>query len=369
MDYKDYYAVLGVPRTASQSDIKKAFRKLARASHPDSNAGDATAERRFKEINEAHAVLSDKDKRALYDRLGADWEAYAKAGATAGAGARGAAGSAGNPFAGFAGYGGPGGNVRYEFHTTGDAGEFSDFFQAFFGGASQPMREATGPGRGRRPTGGATFEEILAEMGLNVDGTAAAGANATAGGSASSRSAGSRSSSTAARPATAEAIAEITLEEAYRGTTRLVEVDGKRLEITIPKGADTGSRIRLTGKAPGGGDLYVVVRQRPDRTFTRRGADLERELPLTLGEALLGAEVPVRTLKGRVLLTIPAGTQTGRTFRLKGQGMPHYRTDGYGDLFAKAKVILPTDLSDEARAAAEGFVRLADQPDPRNREN
>ena len=363
MEFQDYYAVLGVPRTASPAEIKKAYRKLARQHHPDTNTGDSEAERRFKAVNEANAVLSDPDKRALYDRLGKDWEAYARAGATAGASARGAAGSAGNPFAGFAGYGGPGGNVRYEFHTTGDAGEFSDFFQAFFGGASQPMREATGPGRGRRPTGGATFEEILAEMGLNVDGSA------TAGGSATSRGAGGRTSSTAARPATAEAIAEITLEEAYRGTTRLVEVDGKRLEITIPKGADTGSRIRLTGKAPGGGDLYVVVKQRPDRTFTRRGADLERELPLTLGEALLGAEVPVRTLKGRVLLTIPAGTQTGRTFRLKGQGMPHYRTDGYGDLFAKAKVILPTDLSDEARAAAEGFVRLADQPDPRNREN
>jgi DnaJ-class molecular chaperone len=369
MDYKDYYAVLGVPRTASQTEIKKAFRKLARESHPDSNAGDATAERRFKEINEAHAVLSDKDKRALYDRLGADWEAYARAGATAGAGARNAAGTAGNPFAGFAGYGGPGGNVRYEFHTTGDAGEFSDFFQAFFGGASQPVREGTGAGRGRRATGGATFEDILAEMGLNVDGQAATGTYGTAGRPTSSRGAGGRASSTAARAATAEAIADITLEEAYHGTTRLVDVDGKRLEVTIPRGADTGSRIRLTGKAPGGGDLHVVVKQRPDRTFVRRGADLEREIPLTLGEALLGAEIPVRTLKGRVLLTIPAGTQTGRTFRLKGQGMPRYRADGHGDLYAKAKVILPTDLSDDARAAAERFIRLADQPDPRNREN
>ena len=118
---------------------------------------------------------------------------------------------------------------------------------------------------------------------------------------------------TAARPAAAEAIAEITLDEAYHGTTRLIEVDGKRLEVTIPKGADTGTRIRLSGKAPGGGDIHVVVRQRPDPTFTRRGADLERELPVTLGEALLGAEVPVRTPKGRVLLTIPAGTQPGRT--------------------------------------------------------
>jgi curved DNA-binding protein len=369
MEYKDYYAVLGVPRTASQSDIKKAFRKLARQSHPDSNAGDATAERRFKEINEAHAVLSDKDKRALYDRLGADWEAYARAGATAGAGARTAGGAAGSPFSGFSGFGGPGGNVRYEFHTTGDAGEFSDFFQAFFGGASQPVREPSGPGRGRRPTGGATFEEILAEMGLNVDGSSATGSFGATGAATSQRGAGGRSQpATTSRGAAAEAIAEITLEEAYHGTTRLVEVDGKRLEVAIPKGADTGSRIRLTGKAPGGGDLHVVIKQASHRTFKRRGADLERELPLTLGEALLGAEVPVRTLKGRVLLTIPAGTQTGRTFRLKNQGMPRLRADGYGDLYVKAKVILPTDLSDDARAAAERFIHLADQPDPRTRE-
>jgi curved DNA-binding protein len=356
MDFKDYYAVLGVPRTATRSEIKKAYRKLAREHHPDTKPGDATAERRFKEVNEAHAVLSDKDKRALYDRLGADWEAYARAGATAGAtagtatGAR--AGAAGDPFAGFTGFGGPGGNVRYEFHTTGDAGEFSDFFQAFFGGASEPIRDS-GPGRGRRATGGPTFEEILAGMGLEADG----------------RPTGpGRRAATATRPATAEAVAEISLEEAYHGTSRLVDVDGKRLEVTIPKGADTGTRLRLTGKAPGGGDLYVIVRQQRDRVFTRRGADLERELPLTLREALLGADVHVRTPKGRVLLTIPAGTQPGRTFRLTGQGMPRFKAEGYGDLYVKAKVVLPTGLSPDARAAGERFLDLVDQPDPHSRE-
>jgi curved DNA-binding protein len=358
MEYKDYYAVLGVPRTASQTEIKKAFRKLAREHHPDTKPGDAAAERRFKEANEAHAVLSDTDKRALYDRLGADWEAYARAGATAGAGARSAGGAAGSPFAGFSGYGGPGGNVRYEFHTTGDAGDFSDFFQAFFGGASQPIRE-TAPGRGRRATGGPAFEDILAGMGLDLDGGTRTGA---------SRSGAGRVTSSTPRQAAAEAVAEITLDEAYHGTTRLVEVDGKRLEVAIPKGADTGTRIRLTGKAPGGGDLHVVVRQRPDRVFTRRGADLERELPLTLREALLGADVHVRTPKGRVLLTVPAGTQPGRAFRLTGQGMPRFKADGHGDLYVRAKVVLPTDLSTEARAAADRFLRLVDQPDPRSRE-
>ena len=350
MEFQDYYAVLGVPRTASQADIKKAFRKAARQHHPDTNKGDAEAEQKFKAVNEANAVLSDPDKRTLYDRLGKDWEAYARAGATAGAGASagGARGAAGNPFAGFSGFGGPGGNVRYEFHTSGDT-DFSDFFQAFFGGASEPMRD-TGPGRGRRPTGGPTFEDILAGMGLDANG---------------GPTTGSPRQTAAAPKATAEAVAEVTLDEAYHGTTRLVEVDGKRLEVKIPKGADTGTRIRFTGKAPGGGDLYVVVRQEKDRTFTRRGADLERELPLTLKEALLGGAVHVGTPKGRVLLTIPAGTQPGRVFRLSGQGMPRFKADGHGDLYVKAKVVLPADLSADAKAAADRFLSLVDQPDPR----
>ncbi len=372
MDYKDYYAVLGVPRTASEKEIKKAFRKLAREHHPDVKSGDATAEAKFKELNEANAVLSDPDKRALYDRLGADWEAYARAGAgaTAGAaaGARGrAAGQGGgasgaDPFAGFGGA--PGGNVRYEFHTTGDAGEFSDFFNAFFAGASEPLNGR--PGRGRRATGGATFEDILAGMGLGADGGAGAAAPR---GSGTGRSEATGRTRRAPRLPSAEATAEITLDEAYRGTTRLVEVDGKRLEVTIPPGADTGTRIRLSGKAPGGGDLYVVVRQGPDPVFTRRGADLERELPLTLQEALLGADVKVRTPKGHVVLTIPAGTQPGRTFRLTGQGMPRFRAEGHGDLYVRVRVVVPTGLSEEAREAARRFVELAPQPDPRTRNN
>jgi DnaJ-class molecular chaperone len=145
----------------------------------------------------------------------------------------------------------------------------------------------------------------------------------------------------------------------------VVDVEGRRLEVSIPPGADSGTRIRLTGKAPGGGDLYVVVRQLPDARFTRRGADLERELPLSLEEALLGAEVRVETLKGSVLLKIPAGTLSGRTFRLTGQGMPRFRASGHGDLYVKARVVLPTNLSDEAKRAAARFFELADQPDPR----
>jgi curved DNA-binding protein len=335
LEYRDYYAVLGVPRTASQAEIKKAFRKLARQHHPDTKPGDSAAERRFKEVNEANEVLGDPAKRKQYDELGTNWEAISRARA------------AGGPFSGF---GGPGGNVRYEFHTTGDPGEFSDFFRVFFGEEGRGTPAGPGPRRGTRPTGGPGFEEILAGMGLGSYGSGAAASNS-----------GGRQ---APRPA-AEAQAEISLVEAFHGTTRVVEVDGKRLEVTIPPGADTGTRIRLTGRAPGGGDLFVVVRQLPDARFTRRGTDLERELPLTLEEALLGAEVRVETLKGSVLLKIPPGTQAGRIFRLTGQGMPRFRATGHGDLYVKARIILPGNLSDEAKTAARRFLDLVGQPDPR----
>jgi curved DNA-binding protein len=352
MEYKDYYAVLGVPRTASQAEIKKAYRKLARSHHPDANPGDSAAERRFKDANEAHAVLSDPAKRKQYDALGANWEAYSRAGA-GGAGGGGGADpfGPGGPFAGFARGGttsGGTGNVRYEFHTTGDSGEFSDFFRMFFGGEGGPAgstgatrtRTATGPAGGR----GASIEEMLAGMGVHTSN----------GGSARS-----------AAPPASEAHADISLAEAFAGTTRVVDVDGRRLEVRIPPGADTGTRVRLTGKGPGGGDLFVVVKVLPDARFKRRGSDLDVELPLTLREALLGAEVPVRTLKGKVVLTIPPGTQSGRTFRLTGQGMPRMQGGGAGDLYARTRVLLPAALSDEAAEAAVRFLDLVDQPDPR----
>jgi curved DNA-binding protein len=355
MEYKDYYKTLGVPKAASQAEIKKAFRKLAQKFHPDRNPGDANAEKRFKDVNEANAVLGDPAKRKKYDTLGADWEAYQRAGAQGGDPF-----APGGPFAGFRWAGGDGtsasgrsGNVRYEFHTMGgDSSEFSDFFRTIFGSGGADMRGGTA--RGRTATE-PSLDEILAGMGLGVDPRAGAqprGRTATA------------SRGAQPRP-TVEATAEVSLEEAFHGTTRVVDVDGKRLEVTIPKGVDSGRRIRLTGRGPGGSDLVVVVRVTPNSVFTRRGADLERELPLRLEEALLGAEVPVATLKGRVLLKIPAGTQTGRTFRLTGQGMPRFREDGFGDLFVKTKVIIPTDLSDDATAAARRFLDLANQTDPR----
>jgi curved DNA-binding protein len=364
MDYRDYYATLGVKRDASQAEIKRAFRKLARQHHPDVKPGDRAAEAKFKEINEANEVLSDPQKRSKYDSLGANWEALSKAGAgrTGGAGRR--AGSAGDPFgpgspfAGFGGTGGAGGQsggVHYEFRTTGDGDGFSDFFRTFFGAAAGegPASPASG-GRGSRPVGGASFEDILA--GLNLDGGQA-------------QRAGGGNSNPARGQVTSEADVELSLEEAFHGTSRLLDLDGKRLEVAVPRGVETGSRIRLRGKGAGGGDLDLVTRVRPHPTFGRKGADLTRELPLTLGEALLGAEVPVATLKGKVLLKIPAGTQNGRTFRLTGQGMPRLKPkDGVkptGDLLVTVRVVLPSNLSDEARQAATTFIDLVEQPDPR----
>lgn len=306
MEYKDYYQILGIPRTATTAEIKRAYRKLARQHHPDLNK-DPAAEQRFKEANEANAVLSDPVKRQRYDTLGPDWE-------QAGAGA---------PF---------GGGVRYQrTRSNADLGDFSDFFRAFFGEdlAHSPFGsgEAGGDpfsGLGARPTGGGRRVALPLE-----------------------------------------ATAELTLEEAFAGASRLAEVEGKRLEVKIPAGVDSGARVRLAGGAGGGRDLVVAIVVRPHPMFTRRGADLERDLALTLAEALLGAKVAVRTLKGQVMLTVPAGTQNGQVFRLAGQGMPRLGKAGAGDLRVRVRVVLPTKLSETAKQAAKRLGDLVKQPDPR----
>jgi len=376
MEYRDYYEILGVPRSASPADIKKAFRKLARDHHPDRNPGDTAAERRFKDVNEAHAVLSDPEKRKQYDLLGSNWEQFERAGAGRGGGAD--PFGPGGPFAGYGTPGGAtpgggfgqGGNIRYEFRTAGggDAG-FSDFFRTFFSGAAAGAAAGPGPRdaaadrmarRNARAGSGPSFEDILSEMGLG--GTGATSTSGAGGAGARARTNGSRHGSSGSE---IEAPAEVTLEEAFHGTQRLLEVEGKRYEVQLPRGMDTGSRVRLSGKGPNGRDVVVSVKVAPHPVYTRRGADLERELPLTLREALLGAEVPVTTLKGRILLTVPAGTQSGRTFRLTGQGMPRMKGDGAGDLYVKAKVVLPPTLDAAQAKAATAFLDLVDQPDPR----
>jgi DnaJ-class molecular chaperone len=400
MDYKDYYKILGLERKATPAEIKKSYRKLARELHPDKNPGNKTAEARFKEVNEAHEVLGDPKKREQYDLLGSNWEQMSQArGGARGAGARGG-GTAGNPFGGdpfgaggpFAGYGGGagagGGNVRYEFNGAGGE-DFSDFFRMFFSGAdaagatrtsTQPRKSppAGGAGAGSRagatgaPAGGGTgsrrsgrpFEDLFSR--LRTDGAGAGSATSSTAGRTgpAPRSRGTR------RGEDVDVEVELSLEEAFHGSARLVQVGDKRLEVKLPAGVETGSKIRLSGKAGSGadaGDLYLITKILPHAVFTRNGADLTRELPITLGEALLGGEVEVDTLRGRVVLTVPAGTQQGQTFRLTGQGMPRLKGEGSGDLFARIKVVMPGKLEGRQREAAQEFLRQVVQPNPRNK--
>ncbi len=345
MEYRDYYATLGVSKDATQADIKKAFRRLARENHPDVNKGDAAAEKRFKEISEANEVLSDAEKRTAYDQLGANWQAYQQAGSTGG----------GNPFAGYGGMGGSaaGPGTRFEFRGTAeDLSGFSDFFRTFFSGG----------GAGGASGGGRSHIDIDPLFG-GLGGDSGAGYASSGFGTGSAR--GRRPAPPRAPDASADAT--ISLEEVARGTERHLEVGGKTLEVRIPPGVRDGQRIRLTGKAEGGGNVYITVRVSKHPVFTRDGADLTTDLSLTLGEALLGAQISIPTLAGKkLLLTIPAGTQNGRVFRLSGQGLPRFGAEGRGDLRVRTKVVLPTFLDDEGREKAQAFIDHIEQSDPRH---
>jgi curved DNA-binding protein len=328
MEYKDYYATLGVPKSASQADIKKAYRKLARELHPDTNK-DPDAERRFKEANEAHAVLSDPEKRKQYDELGANWQAYQQAGFGSGGATD------------WAGFGGAPGGTRWTYRTTGsaeDLGGFSDFFRQFFGGSS-----TGGFGGGFGSAGGGRgFEYVdLSDLG---------GAGATR---------------TRTRTPSAQATAEVTLAEVATGTERMVNANGKRLHVKIPAGVTDGSKVKLSG-AVDGGDLVINVRVKDDPRFERDGADLRTELPLTLAEALLGAEVPVPTPAGSVTLRIRPNTQNGQEIRLAGRGLPKRGASGKGDLVVVTRVVLPK-LDDDARQELARILEAHPQPDPRRR--
>lgn len=327
MEYKDYYAVLGVPKTATQAEIKKAYRRLARELHPDKNPGNADAERRFKEANEANAVLSDPEQRRRYDELGANWQAYDNAGFPGGA-------------TDWAGFGGAPGGVRWETRRVNaeDLGGFSDFFRAFFGGESSPF------GGGRSSSSG--FDQVF-EFGDR--------------GTAGARTAG--------RAPEAHATAEVTLAEVANGAERMVSVDGRRLQARIPAGVNDGAKIRLRGavKDPGGGpagDVVITVRVQPDPRFERRGADLVTDLPLTLAEALLGAEVPVPTPTGSVKLRVRPNTQDGQEIRIPGRGLPKRGGSGKGDLVVSTRVVLPT-LDDKAREELAQVLGKHPQADPR----
>jgi len=331
MEYKDYYAILGVPKTATQAEIKKAYRKLARELHPDTNK-DPAAEKRFKDANEAHAVLADAAKRKQYDELGANWQAYQQAGFGSGGATD------------WAGFGGAPGGTRWTYRTSGgsgataeDLGGFSDFFRQFFGGAAAGGGSSPFGGGGGAGSGGFEYVDLSDLTGRGRS-----------------------------RPSTqsAQATAEVTLAEVATGAERMVNVNGRRLHVKIPPGVTDGSKVKLSG-AVDGGDLVITVRTRSDPRFERSGADLRTELPLSLAEAVNGAEVPVRTPTGAVKLRVRPNTQNGQEIRLKGRGLPKRGSSEKGDLVVTTRVVLPR-LDDEARAALARLLEAHPQPDPRS---
>lgn len=317
MEYKDYYKILGVDRNATADEIKRAYRKLARKYHPDVNPGDKSAEQRFKEINEAQEVLTDPEKRKKYDQLGAHWQQWQQGGGSASdfdwsqwfAGAQ--PGGA---------YSAPGG-VRVEYRDLNDlfgqGGGFSDFFESLFGGMGG-ARAGGARTRTRAPQRGQDYEQSV----------------------------------------------DVTLEEAFTGTARLMQIGDRRLEIKIPAGVKTGSKVRVAGEggpgSAGSGDLYLKINVLPHATFERKGNDLYTEVDVDLYTAILGGEAKVATLAGSTLaVRIPPETQAGRSIRLTGQGMPTLGNPGQrGDLYVKVRVRLPTKLSEKERALFRELARL-----------
>ena len=302
MEYIDYYETLAVDKNATTDDIEKAYRKLARKYHPDVNPDDKEAETKFKAINEAQAVLTDPDRRAKYDQLGVSWRAHQQTDAAKDF-------DWGQWVIGF-----KAGEVEADLDKflkeiiANNTTDHSDFYEAVF----SKMEKA-----GDSPTGKDYTQEV-----------------------------------------------EISLEEAFNGTTRILRVGGRRLEVKIPKGAKNDTKIRVRGEGGEGqeggskGDLYLDIKVTPHPTFELIGDDLHLELPVDLYTAVLGGEAIVPMFKGKVKLKIPPETQSGRTFRLKGQGMPCLKQpDERGDLYAKVMIHVPENLNEEEIAL---FEELAD---------
>jgi curved DNA-binding protein len=307
MEYKDYYKVLGIDKSASDKEIKAAYRKLARKYHPDVNPDNPQAESRFKEVNEAYEVLGDGQKREKYDRLGANWYRWQQTGQQGGFDWEQWMNGSGDP------------RVNVEYGNAEDlfGGGFSDFFSTIFGGGA--------PGWGRsyqyrtRPRTGQDIEQEL----------------------------------------------EISLAEAYHGANRLLNKNGRRLNVKIPAGAKTGTKVRVRGEGEVGfgggqaGDLYLKVKVTDDPTFERKDDDLYVKAPVDLYTAILGGEVRVPTLSGEVSLKIPAASQNGQTFRLRGKGMPKLRQPNeHGDLYVQLQVKLPTQITPEQRQLFERLREL-----------
>jgi len=306
MEYKDYYKILGVARNASEREIKKAYRHLARQYHPDKNPGDGAAEERFKEINEAQEVLTDADKRKKYDQLGAQWQQWQRMGGDP------SQFDFGQWFSSQPSRGG--GDYASMDDLFGASGGFSDFFQSIFGQPQRQWRQGQVP-----PRRGQDIEQPV----------------------------------------------DITLEEAFHGTSRVFQVENSRLDVKIPAGVSTGSRVRMAGKGGSGragapaGNLFLRIRVLPHSIFERNGNDLSCEVAVDIYTAVLGGEVSVPSLSGDLKLKIPPETQSGRSFRLRGRGMPMLRDpDRRGDLFAKVRIVLPERLSEQEKELFRELAKL-----------
>lgn len=302
MEYKDYYKVLDVDKKASQDDIKKAYRKLALKYHPDKNPDDKKAEEKFKEITEANEVLSDPEKRKQYDELGENWKYYQQQGGQGQSGGfdRAQWANAGRAYSS---------SFNAEDMFGGDGGDFSDFFQSFF--------NSSGGQRQQRTYRGQDYQASL----------------------------------------------EITLEEAFHGVTRQLSLNGKQLNLKLKPGIADGQVLRLKGKgamSPNGGepgDLLLTIQIAPHARMERKGNDLYFDQPLDLYTAVLGGKTPVHTMDKTISMNIPAGTDSGKTFRLKGMGMPHYgQEQAHGDAYVRVQIQVPKQLSEEERAL---FTQLA----------
>ncbi|MGB7875890.1 MAG: J domain-containing protein [Anaerolineales bacterium] len=305
MDYKDYYQILGVSRNAGTDEIRKAYRKLAMKYHPDRNPDDTQAEDRFKEINEAYQVLNDPKKRAHYDRVGSAYSNWQQRGAPSG----------GFDWSQWAG-GTPGGGTRVDFGDLNDlfgdeGGLFSEFFRTIFSG------------------------------GMGATGSASRGGSTSRG-----------------TPAYQQQV-EISLENAFKGTTLQLQTDGKRKQVKIPAGVRTGSKVRVAGAGPNDTDLYLIVQVKEDERFERKGNDLYTSAKVNAFTAILGGEAEVQTMTGKVNLTIPPGTQPEQVFRVAGRGMPQLKkNNSRGDLYVRLKVEIPRYLSSKQRELLEEASKI-----------
>jgi DnaJ-class molecular chaperone len=320
MNYKDYYAILGVPKTAAEKDIKSAYRKLARKWHPDANPDNAkAAEEKFKDIQEAYEVLGDPEKRKKYDVLGSDWQRAASDAAQQR-------------------------SQRSQRQTVdlggvqfGDGSGFSDFFDMFFGNT------------GRRPTGGASGfrsqqrgDDLETTLDLSLDEAFKGGTKNVA---LQIEEPCPRCGGTG--------VDHNRVCPECGGTGRILQT--KRFDVTIPKGVREGQRIRLAGQGSAGpnngprGDLYLIAHFPDDPKWERKGDDLYIDLPVSIYDLVLGNDVRVPTMNGDVTMTIPSGTQSNKLLRLAGKGMPKLKTAGYGDEYVRLIGQLPTDLSDRER--------------------